>query len=169
MKRLDIHKLIKPDTFHIWTDGSFRPDGSAACAYLIFSEAEQKVVKAAAVAFRGRTINQMELMAINVALDFPGMNNIIIYSDSAYSISCLTTWRKSWVSRNWTTPLGEPVKNRELIEETGKKIDAKPSVRFIKVEAHGSDYFNSVVDGMATRLTKKMVENPNLPDGEHVV
>ena len=166
-QRIDVHRLIKPNTFHIWTDGSYRPDGNAACAYLIFSQEEQRVVHKGCYASRGSTINQMELKSIGLGLEYPGMENVIIYSDSAYSISCLTIWRKNWIHRDWKTPLGEPVKNRELIESIGKQIDAIKNVKFVKCSAHSGDYFNAVVDHMASSLTAAMVKDPKLKDGEH--
>lgn len=161
--------FVHQNAFHIYTDGSFRPTDAASCAYLVFSERTKHVVKMTRFAFRGKTINQMELMAINKALDHPNMDYVIIYSDSAYSISCLTLWHKAWKERNWMTPVGEPVKNRELIEEILAKMEKKKFVRFVKVSAHSGDPFNSLVDYLATGLSAKMVSDSSLPDGEHPV
>lgn len=155
-----------PNTFHIYTDGSYRPEGNASCAYLVFSEKSKHVVGMEKFACRGRTINQMELEAVNKALDHPGMDYILIHTDSAYTISCLTAWRHTWARNNWVNNLGEPVKNRELIEEIAKKIDAKKFVRFVKIKAHTGDPFNSVVDYLVQNLTAKMRDDPLLPDGK---
>lgn len=160
--------FIHPNAIHIYTDGSFRPPDAAACSYLLFSERTKNIVKIASQSFRGKTINQMELMAISLALDHPNTDYVIIYSDSAYSISCLTLWHKSWIKNNWITPMGEPVKNKDLIQEILAKIDSKKYVKFIKVAAHTGDKFNTVVDHFATSLTKKMVEDPHYPDKEHI-
>jgi ribonuclease HI len=111
----------------------------------------------------------MELMAINHALDHPNMNHATIYSDSAYAILCLTTGRRAWAKSNWKTPLGEPVKNRELIMEIGEKIDSKKFVKLVKVKAHVGDVLNAVVDRLATDLSKKMMLDPDLKDGEHPI
>ncbi len=118
-------------------------------------------------ACRGMTINQMELQAINKALDHPNMDYVVIYSDSAYAISCLTLWHKTWEKTNWITPLREPVKNKDLIVEILKKMASKKFVRFIKISAHQGDPFNSVVDFIAQDLSKKMVQDPSLPDGKY--
>ena len=163
-------KAEKPKTFthpltmHVYTDGSHRPDGNAAFAYLIFSEKTKHIVKLERQACRGCTINQMELQAINKALDHPS-DYMVIYTDSMYSIQCLTQWRKSWQKNNWMTPMGEPVKNKDLIVEIARKIDSKKFVRFVKVKAHSGDYLNSVVDFLAQELTLKMVQDPNFKDG----
>lgn len=161
--------FVHPNAYHVFTDGSFRPTDAAACAYVIFSERTKHIVKASRWAFRGATNNQMELQAVNKALDHPNMDHVIIYSDSTYVISCLTLWRKAWEHRNWVTPLGEPVKNKELIQEIAEKIDRKQFVRFVKVLAHSGDPFNSMADYLAGSLTKMMVENPNLESGEYPV
>lgn len=156
-----------PNAYHIYTDGSFRPPDNAACSYLIFSEKKKHYVRGATWVFRGATINQMELMAINKALDFPGLTHVYIYSDSQYTISALSIWRKGWEKRGWINPHGEPIKNKELIQEIGKKLDALKFVRFIKVKAHTGDRLNSMVDFMATQMTDRMRDNPSLKDGEY--
>lgn len=160
---------IHPLTYHIYTDGSHRPPDNASCAFLIFSEKSKHIVKMERYACRGMTINQMELQAINKALDYPNMNYVVIYSDSAYAISCLTLWYKTWEKTNWITPLREPVKNKDLIVEILKKINSKKFVRFIKVKAHSGDPFNSVVDYLATGLTFKMRDDANISDGCHPI
>lgn len=159
--------FIPPNAFSIYSDGSYRPDGNASCAYLIFSEKTKHIVKMERFVFRGRTINQMELEAVNKALDHKGMDYVIIYSDSVYTISSLTLWRKAWERNNWITPAGTPVKNKELIQEIAKKMDAKKFVRFVKVKAHSGDPFNSVVDYQAASLSDEMRDNPSLKDGSY--
>lgn len=158
-----------PNTHHIVTDGSFRPSNAASCAYLIYHQRTKSIVKMSRYAFRGYTINQMELMAINVALDYPNLKHVIIYTDSSYVIGCMTTWRKTWIKNKWVNPLGQPVKNKELIIELGKKIDALKFCRFVKVKAHTGDPHNTTVDFLATELSRRMIEDPNLPDGEYPV
>lgn len=161
--------FIPPNAMHIYTDGSFRPPDNASFAFLIFSERTKHVIRMERHAARGATINQMELMAINRALDHPNMDYAVIYTDSMYCISCLTQWRKTWAKNNWITPLGQPVKNKELIIEIARKIDSKKFVRFIKVQAHSGDPFNSLVDFLAQNLSLKMRDNPQLPNGHHPI
>jgi ribonuclease HI len=66
------------------------------------------------------------------------------------------------------TPMGEPVKNKDLIVEILSKIEQKKYVKFVKVAAHTGDKFNTIVDHFASGLTKKMVEDPSYPDKEHI-
>src|ERR1017187_2977580 len=115
----------KPWMSHIYVDGSVRPGGAAACAFLIFHQPKMAIVAFEKHAYRGRTINAMELMAINLALDHPNTKYVTIYSDSQYCISALTVWYKNWQRNDWKTPLGEPVKNKELIQEILAKLKTK--------------------------------------------
>jgi ribonuclease HI len=153
--------FIPPNAMHLWVDGSFRPPDNASCAYLIFSEKSKHVVAMECLAYRGKTINQMELEAINKGLDNPG-DYFIIHSDSQYSISALTLWHKSWEQHGWMTPNGEPVKNKELIQSILKKMRTKKFVRFVKVKAHTGIPLNSVVDYLAQELSAKMRDNPKI-------
>jgi len=41
---------------------------------------------------------------------------INIYSDSMYSINCLTIWRYNWEKNNWINSKNEPVKNQDIIK-----------------------------------------------------
>lgn len=156
-----------PNTFHLYSDGSFRPTDCAAYAYLIFSQKAKDIVRVASGACRGGTINQMELQAINKALDYPNMNHVVIYSDSTYAIMSLMVWRKTWILNDWKTPNGDPVKNRDLIIEIGKKLDSLKFVRFQKVKAHSGDPLNSVVDYHARMLSLKMTKDPSVINQEY--
>lgn len=158
-----------PYMYHIWTDGSYRPPGNASCAYLIFHQKQNSVVDMKRYAYRNRTINAMELMAINHALDYPNSNHVTIYTDSAYAILCLTHGRRAWAKTNWLTPLGEPVKNKDLIMEISEKLDKKKYTKLVKVAAHQGDPWNSIVDKLATDLSKKMMNDPDFKDGEYPI
>jgi ribonuclease HI len=166
-KQAAVPVTTSSDTFKIYTDGSYRPEGNAALAYLIFSEKKKEVVKMERSAHRGSTINAMELGAIDHALDYPGMDHVIIYSDSAYSIFCLTLWYKSWQRNNWMTPQLQPVKNKELIQRILSKMATKKSVQFVKVKAHTGDLMNSAVDYLAANLTYLMRDDPLIKDGPY--
>src|SRR4029079_3492083 len=38
-------------------------------------------------------------------------HNVLIYSDSEYSIKSLTLWVKKWIKNDWIASTGKPVKN----------------------------------------------------------
>lgn len=59
---------------------------------------------------------------------------IIICTDSLYSIKCVTTWYKNWIKNGWKTAKNEPVKNKDLIEQiinVTNNIEAKISFKHI--------------------------------------
>ena len=45
-------------------------------------------------------------------------NNIVIVTDSKYSINCINgTWSNNWIKNEWLNSKKEPVKNKDLIKE----------------------------------------------------
>ena len=80
--------------------------------------------------------------------------DLVIYTDSDYSINCLTKWIPGWVSRNWKTSAGGDVLHRDLIESTFHRLSRFKSHRFVHVRSHtgGTDDLsvnNDIVDRMA--------------------
>jgi ribonuclease HI len=155
---------VHPNAYHIYTDGSMRPTNNAAYAYVIFSERTKHIQALCVRASRHSTINQMELRAIDHALDYPQLQHAVIYTDSMYSLSAVTLWRKTWEKNNWMTASGQPVLNKELIQSICRKLDKLASYRFVKVDAHTGDPFNSLVDYLAQEATSKMRDHPDWPD-----
>ena len=106
-----------------------------------------------------QTNQRAELSGIRAAiviLDDKGYHDqdIVIYTDSDYSINCLTKWIPGWVSRGWKTSAGGSVLHRDLIEDTSNRLSKFKSYRFVHVRAHtgGEDDLsknNDVVDRMA--------------------
>ena len=67
-----------------------------------------------------------------------------IYSDSKYSISCVTDWYQAWQANNWRTRTEGPVKNKDLVQAVRAKIDER--------DLHGTpDQVNSSRDHLCQR------------------
>jgi ribonuclease HI len=106
-----------------------------------------------------QTNQRAELAAIHRAvriLDTHGYHDedIKIYTDSEYSINCLTKWISGWVSRGWKTAAGGDVLHRDLIQATSTMLSKFKSHRFVHVRAHTGNEDdlskqNDVVDRMA--------------------
>lgn len=106
-----------------------------------------------------QTNQRAEMSAIHHAtmvLEENGLydEDIVIYTDSDYSINCLTKWITGWVSRGWKTSVGGTVLHRDLIEDTSKRLAKFKSYRFVHVRSHtgGEDDLsknNDIVDRMA--------------------
>lgn len=106
-----------------------------------------------------QTNNRAELSAIHraaVILDTGGYHDVdvVIYTDSQYSIDCLTRWLPGWRARGWKTAGGGDVLHRDLIEDISNRLSKCKSYRFHHVRAHtgGADDLsvnNDRVDRMA--------------------
>ena len=88
------------------------------------------------------TNQRAELYAIYVALlkisnKFKVIN---IYTDSQYSINCLTIWKRNWKLNNWKTAKNKSVLNLDLLQAIYKLIDdikySKCVVKFHHVKSH---------------------------------
>jgi len=105
-----------------------------------------------------QTNQRAELSGIHLALSILVLKgaldeDLVIYTDSEYSIKCLTEWMPGWVARGWKTSMGKPVLHRDLIEGIAGHL-TKFKHRFHHVRAHtgGVDDLskqNDIVDRMA--------------------
>jgi len=93
------------------------------------------------------TNNQAELYAIAVALENCS-GNLLIRTDSEYSIHCLTKWYKTWKRNGWKNSKGEKVANHEFIKYIIEKLQ-KRDVVFEHVRGHCGDADNERCDELA--------------------
>jgi len=120
-----------------------------------------------------QTNQRAELTAIHEAirvLDEKGCydEDIVIYTDSDYSINCLTKWIPGWVARNWKTSAGGEVLHQDLIRGTTELLTKFKSHRFHHVRAHtggGDDLSvnNDIVDRMARGTIEENVREIEPP------
>lgn len=117
-----------------------------------------------------QTNQRAELSAIHevaVILDKQGCydEDIVIYTDSDYSIKCLTLWLTSWVARGWKTSEGKPVLHRDLIEGTSSLLSKCKSYRFHHVRAHtgGADDL-SVNNDIVDRMARSSISDVPIPE-----
>lgn len=104
--------------------------------------------------FRGKTNNQMEIMAAIEGLkamkkfDIP----VEIRTDSAYVCNCINKgWYKNWMNNGWLTSAKKPVENRELWIELIDLIEKFPFISFTKVKGHSTDEGNNRADELANK------------------
>lgn len=110
------------------------------------------------------TNNICELTAIAKALRKLKNPNIpvVIYSDSKYSIACLTEWYSSWQRKGWRTSDGRPVKNKELIQEIKLVMSVFRDVKLEWVRGHNGNTENERVDELC-RLERERYLNKTYP------
>jgi ribonuclease HI len=146
----------------VFTDGACSHNGrpNAKAGYAVWFPDHRELCEAARIgAGHSQTNQRAELNAIAravVILDEKGFHDtdIILYTDSDYSINCLTKWIPGWVARKWKTSAGGDVLHRDLIEDTFHRLSRFKSHRFVHVRAHtgGTDDLsvnNDIVDRMA--------------------
>ncbi len=86
------------------------------------------------------TNQKSELYAIWKAVTIINTNvtgrSVIIYSDSDYSIKCLTQWIKNWIKNGWKTRNKKPVRNAHIIKSIHTQLtDTSNIYTFIHVNA----------------------------------
>ena len=85
------------------------------------------------------TNNVAELLAILLAIEqiivTTKCENIILYSDSEYSINSITKWCKGWEKNNWKKKGNINIKNIEIIKKIYEYYK-KYRIRFVHVNSH---------------------------------
>ena len=160
----------------VFTDGSCSSNGrpGAKAGYACwFPEHRSLSVAIRLPTNEPQTNQRAEMAAIHrtaVILDEGGYHDedVVIYTDSEYSMNCLTKWITGWVSRGWKTSAGGDVLHRDLIEATSKRLSKFKSHRFVHVKAHtgGEDDLsrnNDVVDRMARGTIEVVREDIPVP------
>lgn len=128
----------------VWTDGSSLRNGKKDCvaSYAVFfgnSHPHNFVSR-----IKSKPSNQIaELMAIHKALSIIcdtnlGPKYITIYTDSMYSINCITKWYISWQRNGWKTKDGKNVKHSSVIQDILRMIQklVHKKISFEHVLAH---------------------------------
>ena len=103
------------------------------------------------------TNQRAELYAIYVALilikKVGQFDNVVIYSDSEYSIKCLTVWIHTWNANKWKTAKNDPVKNQDIIKPLYDILRKFKHIKFVHVRSHtGNTDVLSVGNEMADKL-----------------
>jgi ribonuclease HI len=103
-----------------------------------------------------QTNQRAELTAALRALEIaPTNEEVHIYTDSRYSIDCVTVWHKNWERNNWRTSLGKEVLNKDLVQKILAKMrerEAAGSVtKFMWIKGHANIPGNEAADRLAVR------------------
>ena len=164
----------------VFTDGACSHNGrpGAKAGYAVwFPDAKELSESARVPDSEAQTNQRAELSAIHravVILDTNGYHgeDIKIYTDSEYSMNCLTKWISGWISRGWKTAEGKDVLHKDLIQATSTLLSKFKSHRFIHVRAHTGNEDdlsknNDIVDRMARSTiddTVKLVTPGGTPE-----
>jgi ribonuclease HI len=100
------------------------------------------------------TNQRAELVALKVAIEKANENGDTIYSDSLYSIKCITEWANNWFQNGWQTANKKDVKHRDLIEPMYETFHSK-NITLVHMRGHqkGDSFMirgNNEADKLAT-------------------
>jgi len=126
----------------IYTDGSF---ANNACGFgvVIITSTGDRFTSYGRVPLEP-TNNVAELYAIYVALSLV-KGDVILYTDSRYSIACLTTYVHNWIKNGWTG-----VANGDIIRGTFEQMQGR-DVNLQYVPAHTGIDMNEEADQLANK------------------
>jgi ribonuclease HI len=129
---------IQKKTITIYTDGACKNNGkkNAIAGIGVYSENIYNISEK----IEGRQTNQRaELYAILKALELTKIDDysiVYIYTDSLYSINCITKWIYGWINNGWLDKKKKPVKNKDIIQPIYNIYKKYSNIRFIHIEAH---------------------------------
>lgn len=119
---------------YIFSDGGCKSNGkkkTSAGYSVFFTEDENSPFckfNKTDIIFDEPTNNKAELSAILLIFEIIYNNidlfktyEILICTDSMYSINCIDKWSKNWVKNNWKNAKGENVKNQDIIKNILEK------------------------------------------------
>ncbi len=111
---------------------------------------------------KNTTNQRMELKACIEGMQWAiekEMENVKIYSDSAYVVNCVKdSWFIKWRSNGWINSKGQPVKNQEMWELFVSLLEKK-HFKFDHVKGHSGNKWNEEVDKVARNAAKELSNN----------
>ncbi|KAF9633917.1 putative ribonuclease h protein [Lasiodiplodia theobromae] len=142
----------------IYTDGSSLGNGkkgSVAGVGVFFGPLDKRNVSEGLTGAR-QTNQRAELTAIQRALDIaPLQRDATIFTDSSYSINCVTVWFVNWRKNNWMTASKKPVENKDLVEAIVARIEEREKLGtktiFTWLKGHADDPGNIAADQLAVQ------------------
>ena len=131
---MNVSEEKEPETEYVFCDGSSNQRSKASFG-VFFKDGDRRNI-GKVLNIDNPTNNKAELSAIWASLKLTDPDKpLIIYSDSTYSINCLTKWYKNWMKNGWKTAKGEDVLNKNLIKKILKLLENR-DVKFKHVRAH---------------------------------
>ncbi|KIV87104.1 hypothetical protein, variant [Exophiala sideris] len=165
-----------PGMLRIYTDGSSLRNGQAgarAGVGVFFGPQDPKNVSEALKGTK-QTNQRAELTAILRALNIaPLHRDVTIYTDSKYSIDCVTNWYKNWQKNNWTNAKGKPVENKDLVVDIREKIEERDQFSkgtfFVWVKGHKDNVGNIAADRLAVEgaMMGRGADGEDLDEGDN--
>ena len=153
----DINIKEKTNKLNIYTDGACSGNGTkmAKAGIGVYISDTNTISER----LQGLQTNQRaELCAILRALQkikLSDYTTINIYTDSMYSINCLTKWINVWLKNGGLDKKKRPVKNKDLIYPIHNILSKNQHIHLIHVEAHTNNTdIHSIGNDKADKLAR---------------
>ena len=131
----------------IYTDGSCK-DNIGGFGYVQVSDGKDEYPVNGKVPIYPCTNQKAELYAIYKAIQNCDSNRIDIYTDSMYSLKCLTEWYHNWKQNGWKTANNKPVENKLIIQHI-LNLMLNKDVKFYHIYSHTGNKYNEWADKLA--------------------
>lgn len=157
------------NTLHVWTDGSCLGNGTNTAVSALGAFYGEHDVRnyASLLKLDKHTNNRAELAAILYVLvmDFESQD-LVIHTDSRYSIDCLTKYYTRWDQNGWLTSKGTPVESatmmKFMLNIMRKRRSMGLDTQLLYVKAHDKDPGNNAVDALARKAASNKFEGGRL-------
>lgn len=145
-------EIKSSDFLYIYCDGACSGNpGEAGSGLAIYDGSDKPTLLHGKYESLG-TNNTAELNAFYKALSLAEASDakeIIIYSDSKYSIDCITKWAYGWKAKGWSKKGGE-IKNLDIIKLSHSLYEKiKDKIKIVHVKGHAGVEGNELADRMA--------------------
>lgn len=132
----------------VYTDGACVPNpGQAGWGAVAIDPTGNKQFANGKIGYGTNQIAEITA-AIEGLLLVPAGAEVLLVSDSQYTLKGLTEWRAGWIRRNWLNASKEPVANRALWERLFAVADQR-RVKTQWVKGHNGDPSNEKADELA--------------------
>lgn len=160
------NRISDPKTLNVYCDGAASKNGtivSKAGYGIFFGFGDPRNVSKRVPSDKIQTNNSAELWAIDQAIEIvKGISvrdqyeDIVIHTDSEYSLNSCTKWVNGWMKNGWRTKEGNAVKNRTLIHRINKNLTDFSKISLCHVRAHtNKNDAHSIGNREADRLAKE--------------
>jgi ribonuclease HI len=163
VKKAPVETGPQEDVLKIYTDGSSLANGKkgARAGLGVFFGTNDPRNLSERLIGEPQTNQRAELMAILRALEVAPLEQTVqIFSDSQYSINCVTQWAGNWERKGWKTATGVSVKNQDIIRGVLAKMkersNAGTNTFYQWVKGHSTDRGNQAADMLAVAGAKMM-------------
>lgn len=153
---------MEPVVISIYTDGACKGNpGQGGFAYTIKMN---NVIYKYAQGELTTTNNRMELSAVlaafnalkNIEIDSKLQYEISVYSDSKYVTDAINkNWLFNWVRKGFLNVKNTDLWSQLYILVSPLMLQSNVDVNFIWIKGHNGNYYNEVVDGLASAACGK--------------